>query len=77
MAAVPASLAVCLHLSYASTDGMSRRTGGTENQGNSGSDRMLRLSSQWDCLSERSINKEAAAKLLLFTLLLMASEGSF
>jgi len=56
---------------------MSRRTDGTENQGNSGSDRMSRLSSQWDCLSERSMNKEAAAKLPLFTLLLVPAGGSF
>ena len=77
MAAVPASLAVCLHLSYASTGRNVAAHGGTENQGNSGSGRMSRLSSQWDCLSERSMNKEAAAKLPLLTLLLVAAESSF
>src|SRR5437868_3883671 len=54
---------------------MSRRTGGTENQGNSGSDRMSRLSSQWDCLSERSMNKEAAAKLPLLLYSLCRTEA--
>jgi hypothetical protein len=62
-----ASLAVCLLLSYVSTGRNVAAHGQNRNQGNSGSERKSRLLSQWDCLSERSINKGAAAKLPLFT----------
>jgi len=41
---------------------MSRRPGGTDNQGNSGSERRSRLSSQWDCLSEEVDLNEGAAE---------------
>lgn len=69
------SLAVCLLLSYVSTGRNVAAHGRDRNQGNSGSERKSRLSSQWDCLSERSINK-GRLKPPLFYLLTSKSPGT-